>query len=165
MKIKKYFMGYAGACILFFYLAGCAHDPMQPALVNYVNQDILRISALEQRSLAAYAGVTGANYTTPGRVGDAIENTVIPVYREFLVLLKQINPQVPAIRQIHAVYVRGGDTLFAGFNEKKTGIALNDNRLIRMANEKIRQGRTLTNKWREQLAALVIKHKIGSQKH
>jgi hypothetical protein len=138
---------------------------MQNILINYVNQDILRISALEQRSLAAYAGVTGTNYTTPGKVGDTLENTVIPVYKAFLVFLKQINPQTPAIRKIHAVYVRGGEMLFAGFNEKKTGIALNDNRIIRMANEKIRQGRNLTNQWREQLGALAIKHKIDSQKH
>ena len=76
-------------------------------LVKYVNQDILDIAQLEQKALESYSSVTGKNYTTNARIYKALKDDVIPHYRHFVDLLRDINPKTQEVRELHGIYIRG----------------------------------------------------------
>lgn len=131
-------------------------------LVDYVNQDILGITQLENRALADYAAVTGKNYTNDQALLAALNDQVIPLYKRFLDLLRKVAPRQQEIAQLHALYVSGAEDLYAGFNLIRTGVEQADEHLVRAANSKIENGRKKTERWRAQLLALYEAHGVKS---
>ena len=157
--------------ILFFTIAsmfwltfGCAPYQKGSALVQYVNQDILGIAALENKALNAYAGVIGANYTSDTAVLKALTEEVIPNYSQFFSLLKQAQPETDEIQQLHAVYVSGAESILSGFKLKSLGLQKSDVNLIRAGNVKIEEGRELTERWRANLERLKKEYGVKSAK-
>lgn len=139
---------------IWFFMGSCATDRATMDLVKYVNQDILDIAQLEQKALESYASVTGKNYTTNARVYEALKDDVIPHYRQFVDLLRDINPKTQEVRELHGIYIRGTECLYKGFREKMFGLEIRDVHLVRAANRQIEKGRVETDKWRKELADL-----------
>ncbi len=137
-----------------FFVGSCATDRTNMDLVKYVNQDILDIAQLEQKALESYASVTGKNYTTNARIYEALKDDVIPHYRHFVDLLRDINPETQEVRELHGIYIRGTEYLYKGFREKMFGLETKDMYLIRAANRQIEKGRVETDRWRKKLADL-----------
>jgi len=129
-------------------------------LVEYVNQGILGIAELEGNSLKHYASVTGENYTTDEVVYAALNNDVIPLYKRFLDLLKNIEQQTDEVRQLHTIYISGAEMMHNGFKTKMLGLENKDENIIRLANNKIEEGRMVTEKWRTELLSLCKKHGV-----
>jgi hypothetical protein len=142
---------FLGIC---FFMGSCATDRAPMDLVKYVNQDILDIAQLEQKALESYASVTGKNYTTNARVYEALKDHVIPHYRQFVDLLRDINPKTQEVRELHGIYIRGTEYLYKGFRQKMLGLEIRDVVLVRAANRQIEKGRVETDKWRKELADL-----------
>jgi hypothetical protein len=142
---------FLGIC---FFMGSCATDRATMDLVKYVNQDILDIAQLEQKALESYASVTGKNYTTNARVYKALKDDVIPHYRQFVDLLRDINPKTQEVRELHGIYIRGTEYLYKGFREKMFGLEIRDVYLVRAANTQIEKGRVETDRWRKELADL-----------
>jgi hypothetical protein len=167
-------MGYINLLILPFFLSicffiwSCATDRATMDLVKYVNQDILDIAQLEQKALESYASVTGKNYTTNARLYEALKDDVIPHYRQFVDLLRDINPKTQEVRELHGIYIRGTEYLYKGFREKMFGLETRDVYLVRAANRQIEKGRVETDKWRKELADLCrhygVAEKVGKKK-
>ncbi len=81
-------------------LFGCAAtSPAAIDLANYVNQGVLRISELEQKSLERYASVTGANYKSDSEVYGALKDWIIPLYTRFVDGLRKIRPETDEVRK------------------------------------------------------------------
>ena len=144
---------------------GCGmFDPVRTDIATYVNQGILNIAELEQKSLERYAAVTGPNYTTPERVYDALKNDVIPLYRRFLKGLREIRPETEEVKKVHRTYILGAEYLYQGFKEKMYGIELNNETVIISANQKIERGALENRKWQEEFFALAQKHGLRKEK-
>ncbi|MFC1826008.1 hypothetical protein ACFLYZ_01280 [Thermodesulfobacteriota bacterium] len=138
----------------------CATYKQASALTTYVNQDILGISELEITAWGHYAAVTGKNFTTNEAVYEALKKGVIPTYQRFLHLLRKIDPPNDEVRQLHTVYVRGAEILYAGFKSKMIGLEKHDLNHIRKADAEIEKGVMETFKWRDKLSALYKKYNI-----
>jgi hypothetical protein len=146
---------------LIVFLSGCAtYYKEASAVVIYVNQDILGISELETKAFKHYGAVTGKNFTTNDALLEALKNDVNPAYQRFLDLLKKIKPQSAEVKQLHAIFIRGAETISSGFKTKMFGLQKQDHNLVRLADEEIKKGVKETFKWRTQLNALYKKHGI-----
>jgi hypothetical protein len=139
-------------------LIGCATDPVAIDLTNYVNQGVLQIAELEQKSLERYASVTGPNYKSDEEVYAALNDRVIPLYTRFLNGLRKIRPETQEVRDLHQVYILGAQSLLDGFKTLKIAIEQKDRGLIKVVNEKLEAGRLNNERWRRELAGLANKY-------
>ena len=144
-------------------MAGCATHKVARDLVEYVNQGILNISELEIKALKIYASVTGKNYTTDEKVYESLNKDVIPIYGQFLDLLRNIDPEEDDVRQLHSIYIHGAETIYSGFKIKMLGLEKNNEHLILTGNNKIEKGRIETEKWRAELMVLYKKYGVAQQ--
>jgi hypothetical protein len=148
-----------------FLLGGCAINRGLTSsatvnLVNYINQGILMIAELEQKSLERYASVTGENYTDDQKIYNELKDFIIPTYQRFADGLKAISPEDEEIQRIHAIYKNAADLMSRGFKNKLIGIEKNNEAIIIQANENIEKARDENERWRRELAALYEKYGI-----
>ncbi|MFC1868264.1 hypothetical protein ACFL0H_09045 [Thermodesulfobacteriota bacterium] len=156
-----------GTCVPVFFILvyllihGCSTDRIVMDLANYINLDILRISEMEVEPLKRYAELTGPNYVSRDVMLRVLKEDVIPVYRRFFELLKEIKPQTDEIKKLHRVYINGAELIYRGLREKLGGLELKDEDMIRAANKKIERGRIENERWRKELSAIYVKHGIS----
>lgn len=151
--------------IFFSVFSGCASGenntggklvsgPAASDIVNYVNQGLIAIAELEQKSLETYASVTGENATTNQKLIDSLTNFIIPTYKRFLTGLRGIKPETQEVRQVHSNYLRAAESTLEGFQTLMIGLENNDQRVIAQGNKKLEEGRIGIEKWRKELTEL-----------
>jgi hypothetical protein len=147
------------ACIA----GGCATDKVALDLTNYLNQGVLNIAELEQKSLERYASVTGSNYRDDQTTYAALNDYVIPLYKRFIRGLRALQPETQEVRDLNRIYIDGADSLLDGFRLILLAIETQDPSLIRPANEYLEKGRLENERWRRELIALAEKHDVKPQ--
>ena len=143
--------------------AGCATDKVATDLTNYVNQGVLNIAELEEKSLARYASETGSNYKDDQTTLEALRDYVIPLYRRFIRGLRALQPETQEVKELNRIYIDGADSLLEGFKLVMLAIEKQDASLIRPANEYLEKGRLENERWRNELVALAGKHGVKAQ--
>ena len=146
---------------LFFANLGCATDKVALDLTNYLNQGVLNIAELEQKSLARYASVTGSNYKNDQTVYEALRDYVIPLCKRFIRGLRALQPETEEVRSLNRIYIDGTESLLEGFKLVMLAIETQDASLIRPANENLEKGRLENERWRNELIALAGKHGVN----
>jgi len=143
--------------------AGCATDKVALDLTNYLNQGVLNIAELEEKSLARYASVTGSNYKNDQTTYEALRDYVIPLYKRFIRGLRALQPETEEVRSLNRIYIDGAESLLEGFKLVMLAIDTQDASLIRPANEYLEKGRLENERWRKELIALAGKHDVKTQ--
>jgi hypothetical protein len=161
VQYKSAVRQFATVLIMICIVACAGTDQVGVDLVQYVNQDIMGIAQVESKALARYAAVTGGNYRDDQTLLTALQQDVIPLYKRFLILLRQVQPQRKEVRRLHAIYLNGAEDLYDGFRIMRSGLQNQDQALIRTANRKIVQGRTATEKWRNELRFMSETHGVA----
>jgi len=142
-------------------LFGCAAtSPAAIDLANYVNQGVLRISELEQKSLERYASVTGPNFKSNEELYDALKERVIPLYSRFVAELRKIRPETDEVKNLHRIYIGASTSMLDGFKMLMIAIETKEFDMIPSVNEKIERGRIENERWRRELVALSKRYKI-----
>ncbi|MFC1811516.1 hypothetical protein ACFL03_02375 [Thermodesulfobacteriota bacterium] len=127
-----------------------------------MNQGILNISEVEKKSLMQYASINCESCDiTEEEIYNTLKNDVIPNYKRFLYLLRNIDPETDEVRQVHGVYVQGAEMIYGGFKIKMIGLESKNPNLIRAAKDKIDKGMVETYRWNKKIRALAKKHKVG----
>jgi hypothetical protein len=133
----------------------CATNRVPKDLAAYVNQGILNISELESKSLIRYASVNCKRCDiTDEDIRDTLKHEVIPNYKRFLYLLREINPETDEVRALHADFIQGAEMIYGGFKIKMIGLESKDPNLIRAAEDNIDKGMVKTYRWHKKLKAL-----------
>jgi hypothetical protein len=158
-KIITSILALALACVS----AGCATDKVAVDLTNYLNQGVLNVAELEEKSLARYASVTGSNYRNDQNTYEALRDYVIPLYRRFIRGLRALQPETEEVRNLNRIYIDGADSLMEGFKLILLAIETQDSSLIRPANEYLERGRIENERWRKELIALAGKHDVKAE--
>jgi hypothetical protein len=83
--------------------AGCATDKVQVDLTNYLNQGVMNIADLEQKSLAHYASVPGSNYKNDQTTYEALRDYVVPLYERFIRGLRALRPETEEVRNLNRI--------------------------------------------------------------
>jgi hypothetical protein len=143
---------------------GCATDKVQVDLTSYLNQGVMNIAELEQKSLARYAAVTGNNYKNDQTTYEALRDYVIPLYERFIRGLRVLHPETEEVRNLNRTYIEGAESLLEGFKLVMIAIETKDSSLIRPANEYLEKGRLENEKWRTELIALGNEHDVKFEK-
>jgi hypothetical protein len=139
--------------------------PAANGIVNYVNQGLIAISELEQRSLESYASVTGENATTDKKLFETLRDFVIPTYKRFVVGLKNIPIENQEVRQVHSIYIKAAEATLEGFQTIMIGSEKSDDTVIRQGNKKLEEGVVGIDNWRAELDKLFKKHGVAQLKN
>ncbi len=172
MLIKyDWLRGFLFVAILLLMAAGCntkdirggkiITGPAAADIVNYVNTGLLGIAELEQKSLEAYASVTGDNYTTDQRVYEELRDFVVPNYKRFVDGLRNIAIENEEVRGVHGIYMQAAESIYDGFRTKMMGIENKDENIIVQGNKKIEKGEAEIERWRSELRELYKKHGVA----
>ena len=140
-------------------MLSCTSGQVSRDMVSYINEDLMNISQLESLAFKHYAAVTGDNYTTDQAVYLALKTDVIPYYKRFYELLKEISPKDPNLSRAHALYIYGASDILNGFKAKMIGLEGNDEDLVRLANLQIESGAREVDKWRIALYKVISESK------
>jgi len=143
--------------------AGCTTDKVAYDLTNYLNQGVLNIAELEEKSLARYASVTGTHYKNDQTAYETLRDYVIPLYKRFIRGLRALQPETEEVRALNRIYIDGAESLLEGFKLVMLAIEKQDSSLIRPANENLEKGRLENERWRKELIALAGKHGVKPQ--
>jgi hypothetical protein len=146
------------------FLCSCTGGRMSKNMVVYVNQDIMNISQLEILALKHYSSVTGDHYTSDQKLCSVLKNDVIPLYKRFYALLREISPEDPELKRVHMIYVQGAGEILNGFKAKRIGLEKQDDGLIRLANRQIEEGGKTVAEWRMKLYQLITENKSVKMK-
>lgn len=148
---KMYRVAVAIMCL---WLIGCAPGAVEKDLVNYINQDVMGVVAVEQAALARYADVSGENYVSDQELYITLKHEVVPTFAEFVNVLHQIEPETEAVKQLHAKFINGATYRLRGFQTIMGGIRSQDAQVIRAANSLLDEGALEIEKWRLELQQL-----------
>ncbi len=163
MKYSTY--SYLAIVVLMITFSGCASGenntggklvsgPAANDIVNYVNQGLIAIAELEQKSLETYASVTGENATTDQKLLDTLRDFIVPTYKRFLTGLKDIKPETQEVRKVHSSYLKAAESTLEGFQTLMIGLENKDQRVITQGNKKLEEGRIGIERWRTELMDL-----------
>ena len=160
-ETKRFLILMISVCA-FSAMVGCAANRVPRDLAAYVNQGILNISELEAKSLMRYASVNCQQCDiTDEEIYNALKYEVIPNYKRFLYLLKEIRPETEDVKRLHAIFLQGAEMINGGFKIKLIGVAKKDPNLIRAAEVEIDRGMAKTYQWNRKLKALSKEHDVG----
>lgn len=136
------------------WLFGCAPGAVEKDLVNYINQDVMGVVAVEQAALARYAAVSGENYVSDQELYNTLAREVVPTFTEFVNVLHRIEPETDAVKQLHAKFVNGAAYRLRGFQTIMGGIRSQDAQVVRAANSLLEEGALEMEKWHLELQQL-----------
>ncbi|MBI1768224.1 MAG: hypothetical protein HY015_06985 [Bacteroidetes bacterium] len=145
-------------------LVACSSDQVQKDLLNYINTELPKVSALEREAIAAYESISGDNYTSDSIMYYTIKQTVLPKYEEFSTKLTAIHPATEEINTMHAEYVKAAGDQMEAFKLICLAIEKQDAEVIRQANNDLDQARNLIALWKKDLDEKCKKHGITFEK-
>jgi len=146
--------------LLVLMLPCCKEKETRKQIIHYFNNDILRISELEQVALKDYGAVTGENYTSDQTLHKALTSKVIPTYSRFVTLLEEIHPPNEELRQLHYLYIQSARAYQTGFALLLSALEKRDPALTQGANRYLAEGRKKGKEWRKGFLALCKKHGV-----
>ncbi len=146
--------------IVTFFLSQCSTDPVQKDLLNYVNVELPKLSALETESIDAYNSVIGDNYTTDSVVYAKLKNVVIPKYTDFTTKLQAVAPATEELKAIHLEYVEAAKDQLEGFNYIVDAIDKQNASEITKANDDIKRAKEFIDQWKKDLNEDCKKHNV-----
>lgn len=138
--------------------------PAAADIVTYVNQGLIAIAELEQKSLESYASVTGENATTDKKLYETLRDFIVPTYRRFVTGLKKIPIENHEVRQVHAIYIKAAESTLEGFQTIMIGSEKSDVTVIKQGNKMLEEGSAGIDKWRAELHELYKKHGVAELK-
>jgi hypothetical protein len=144
----------AVVALVCLWLAGCAPGAVEKDLVNYINQDVLGVVAVEQAALARFADVSGENYRSDKELYAALKHEVVPTFTGFVDVLHGIEPETDTVKRLHARYLNGAAYRLRGFQAIMGGLRSQDPQVIRAANRLLDEGALEMEKWRVALRQL-----------
>lgn len=145
--------------MMMFLLTGCS-DPVQEDLLTYVNEDLKDLADLENEAIAEYESVTGDNYVDDYTTYVHIEDVVMPMYKDFLDQLEEVDPATAEVREIHELYIEAVNMQNNAFIKILAALDQQDYEMIADANEMLADGRAGIRKYTNELERLADEHNV-----
>jgi hypothetical protein len=145
-------------------LSGCLGDSVQDDIMNYVNKETTEAAELEGKAIAAYEGVSGANYQDDQIMYDALVNEVIPNYTEFIEELEAVKIETDELKEIHEIYLNGADLQLQGFVKVVEALEKQDASIVEEANQLLNEGKSMIEDYQKKLDTLAKDHDVELEK-
>jgi len=150
--------------LLFLFLgvvfSQCSSDPIGKDLLNYINNELPKVSQLESDAIDAYRSVSGNNYTGDSVMYFKVKDVVLPKYTEFNTKLQTIVPATEELKKIHGEYVEAAKDQLEAFNFIADALIKQNADEIQKANVDLEKGVALIDGWKKDMLELCKKHNV-----
>lgn len=161
--LKRYLLC-TGVLVFFtLLLLGCGQDPVQAELLDYLNNRLPALDAIESKIISDYDSVTGPNYTNDEETYAVLTEKVIPDYRGFIIKLEEMQLQTQELEELHDLYIVATNKQYNAIVQITAALENQDTNLVVAANEKLSEGRKGIRDFHSKLQALAAKHNIEIQ--
>jgi hypothetical protein len=152
------------AAFLSLALLGCS-NPIKDDLLNYINVELPQVVQYENDTITTWDSVSGANYTDDYTMYQALTETIIPTYREFVNGIEPITLRLKTqeVRDLNEKYVEAVDLQMNGFLILINALENQDSSLVVQFNERLDRGRRLVREWQIELQDLCNKNGVKFQ--
>jgi hypothetical protein len=150
-------------CLLFtvlFSFTGCSEDKVQKDLLNYINKEMKPLAKVEEQIIAEYESETGDNYTDDESLYNALNDSIIPQYNDFIEQIEAITPETPEVTKVHNVYIDAANTQAAAFVQALGALENQDLDAMSEVNEKLSKARAGMRDYSLQLEELAKEHNV-----
>ena len=128
--------------ILAYFFGG--PDPVQEDLLDYLNNHLPKVAALEGEMNDSYNSVMGDNFKSAALTVETLRTKTIPAGRKLLDLLDKISPKTQEVQNVHAKLVEIEHTAFDAYALALVAGEKQDPELIIKSNEKLTEIRKLS---------------------
>lgn len=159
-KVKK--VSLAMMTVLLF-LSGCIQivsSKKQEAIVDFVNEEVGQIAAIEEEAKQHLQGVLGDQSATDDDLYDVYVNNVIPLYKEALEKGKKIEPAIDELNEPHEILVSALESYLDAFETQVKAIEENDDRLTEKALLLEQEYVDLVDEYHKKMEELAKEHSV-----
>lgn len=165
MKRKSFLVASITLGVLCFGFIGCS-NPVKNELLTYINDDLSKLSEMEQTAISAFESVTGQNYTDDETLYEMLIEKVIPNYSKLNSELEAISLKLktPEVRKLNEKYIEGTNLQSSAFATFRVALETGDSSQVLTANEKLDQGRKQIREFLAELNDLCSKNGVQLKK-
>ena len=130
---------------------GCGKK-VQNDLLNYINKDLKSVEALESKAMDKYNSMIGKDDVSDAQLSEALTNTVVPTYRQYIEKVEAFKPETEEVRKMHELLIDAANAQMSGFTLMMDAIGKgSDLSIVTKANEKFGAGKKGLREWEAKL--------------
>jgi len=164
MKLKKIVLLLAVILVFSSILAACGTDAIGKDLINYSNVQLPTIVDLEKSVSDDFASVTGKNYTDDATMAAKLKDFIIPNSDALIKKAEAIKPTTDEVNTVHGKYLAAVKTQNEAFILYLDAIEKVDAAKVQVANDKLKEATTLSDKYNVAVKALGADHGVEFKK-
>ncbi|CAM3825384.1 hypothetical protein [Mesobacillus zeae] len=137
-----------------------SHLEKQQILMDFVNEDISRISYYEVEANKALATVSGQNYRNDQKLYEVLVNEVLPTYKKAVDRAAAIEVEMEELEPIKVMVEEATNTFYKALLIEKEALEKQDIELIEEANVIAEEYDILINEYHEEMKKLSEKYNV-----
>jgi len=145
------------------FLSGCIQivsSKKQEAIVDFVNEEVGQIAAIEEEAKQHLQGILGDQSGTDDQLYDVYVNDVIPLYKKALEKGQKIEPTIAELNEPHEILVRALESYLDAFETQVKAIEENDDSLTEKALLLEQEYVDLVNEYHKIMEELAKEHSV-----
>ena len=158
----KKFVSIMMLCVMLLGLAGCVDKEAREAVKTYVETSSVALMEQEQKMLASYSSVIGANYTDDDTLCMELVTNTIPMADGLVASAAAISETITNedLLEVHGIYVSYATEFVGALRFLLKAVDEQDESYTRAANEKLGNADTFAKEFRTRLQELKKTYKL-----
>lgn len=144
-------------------LAGCGSDPVQDDLINYINNQVPTIAALEEKVTSEYQAVKTDSNADDAMFAAKLKDVIIPADDELIAKAKATVPATEEVKKVHDKYIASVTAQSEAFAILLDAAGKNDEKLAETANTKLTEAEKLSEEYLADLETLKKDHGVENK--
>lgn len=152
-------------CVMLLGLAGCVDKEAQKAVGEYISTTSVALMEQEQKMIASYSSVIGANFTDDSTLCMEFVLNTIPMATSLKSAAEGVAATITLedLSEVHNLYVSYVSEFSEALNLFLTAVDEQDKTISAQANEKLNNANALATEFRTGLQSLAEKYEITSE--
>lgn len=144
-------------------LTGCG-DPVQEDLINYINNQVPTLVALEDKVYQEYESAVKEKDGDDAKLAAKLKDTIIPASDELLAKAKAIVPATEEVKKAHNKYIAVLTEQHEAFTLLLQAAQNNDETSVNTVSDKLIKADSLSKEFLADLETLKKEHKVENVK-
>lgn len=141
-------------------LMSCTSSPEQSELVDYLNDEIPKLAALEVLVSEEYASVSMENYTNDEVMYASLVEKIIPGSLKLIAAVEGVTIEDDSLKEAHKIYLEAIEIQHSAFETMINALDDQDLDKIELVNEKLDEARSLMIKYTEVIEELADEYDV-----
>ena len=135
-------------------LAGCGSDPVQEDLINYINNQLPDIAALEKKVTSEYEAIKTDSNADDAAFAAKLKDVIIPASAELTAKAKATVPATEEVKKVHDKYIAAATVQSEAFDILLDAAEKSDGDIAKTGTEKLNEAEKISTEYLADLETL-----------